>query len=105
MKSVHNSYATSLLHSIYAGAASRVKRLFAEFRSAFLDWQEEAVQLVAEGDSVAGRFRCSGGVALLDQRTYPNGTQASPQHEPNPVRDREPDPRKEHPGQGDKISR
>jgi predicted ester cyclase len=41
-------------------AARRVKRLFAHFRSAFPDWQEETVQLVAEGDSVAGRFRCSG---------------------------------------------
>ena len=41
-------------------AAQRVKRLFAEFRSAFPDWQEEIVQLVAEGDAVAGRFRCSG---------------------------------------------
>ena len=40
--------------------AQRVKRLFAEFRSAFPDWHEEAVQLVAEGDTVAGRFRCSG---------------------------------------------
>jgi predicted ester cyclase len=40
--------------------AQRVKRLFAEFRSAFPDWYEEAVQLVAEGDTVAGRFRCSG---------------------------------------------
>jgi len=38
----------------------RVKRLFAEFRRAFPDWQEEIVQLVAEGDAVAGRFRCSG---------------------------------------------
>jgi predicted ester cyclase len=41
-------------------AARRVKRLFAEFRAAFPDWQEEVVQLVAEGDTVAGRFRCSG---------------------------------------------
>jgi predicted ester cyclase len=40
--------------------ARRVKRLFAEFRLAFPDWHEEAVQLVAEGDTVAGRFRCSG---------------------------------------------
>jgi predicted ester cyclase len=40
--------------------ARRVKRLFAEFRTAFPDWQEEIVQLVAEGDAVAGRFRCSG---------------------------------------------
>ena len=41
-------------------AARRVKRLFAQFRAAFPDWQEEIVQLVAEGDAVAGRFRCSG---------------------------------------------
>jgi predicted ester cyclase len=41
-------------------AARRVKRLFAEFRSAFPDWHEEIVELVAEGDRVAGRFRCSG---------------------------------------------
>jgi predicted ester cyclase len=41
-------------------AARRVKRLFAEFRSAFPDWHEEIVGLVAEGGTVAGRFRCSG---------------------------------------------
>lgn len=41
-------------------AARRVKRLFAEFRSAFPDWQEEIVELVAEGNAVAGRFKCSG---------------------------------------------
>ena len=40
--------------------ARRVKRLFAEFCSAFPDWHEEIVELVAEGDTVAGRFRCSG---------------------------------------------
>jgi predicted ester cyclase len=41
-------------------AARRVKRLFGEFRSAFPDWQEETVELVAEGNTVAGRFKCSG---------------------------------------------
>ena len=41
-------------------AARRVKRLFAEFRTAFPDWREEIVELVAEGNTVAGRFRCSG---------------------------------------------
>jgi predicted ester cyclase len=40
--------------------ARRVKRLFAEFRWAFPDWREKVVQLIAEGDTVAGRFRCSG---------------------------------------------
>ncbi len=38
----------------------RVKRLFTEFYSAFPDWHEEIVELVAEGNTVAGRFRCSG---------------------------------------------
>ena len=42
------------------GVTRRVKRLFAEFRSAFPDWREEIVELVAEGETVAGRFRCSG---------------------------------------------
>jgi predicted ester cyclase len=37
-----------------------VKRLFTEFYVAFPDWHEEIVQLVSEGDTVAGRFRCSG---------------------------------------------
>jgi predicted ester cyclase len=41
-------------------AARRVGRLFAEFRTAFPDWHEEIVELVAEGNTVAGRFRCSG---------------------------------------------
>jgi predicted ester cyclase len=41
-------------------AAWRVKRLFSEFYSAFPDWREEIVELVAEGNTVAGRFRCSG---------------------------------------------
>ena len=37
-----------------------MKRLFTEFRSAFPDWREEIVELVAEGNTVAGRFKCSG---------------------------------------------
>ena len=41
-------------------AARRVKRLFTEFYVAFPNWREEIVELVAEGDTVAGRFRCSG---------------------------------------------
>jgi predicted ester cyclase len=40
--------------------AQRVKRLFGEFYSAFPDWREEIVELVAEGNTVVGRFRCSG---------------------------------------------
>jgi hypothetical protein len=40
--------------------APRMRRLFGSFRSAFPDWREEIVELVAEGDRVAGRFRCYG---------------------------------------------
>jgi hypothetical protein len=40
-------------------AARRTKRLFTEFHAAFPDWREEIVELVAEGDTVAGRFKCS----------------------------------------------
>jgi predicted ester cyclase len=41
-------------------AARRVKRLFTEFYTAFPDWREEIVELVAEGSTVVGRFKCSG---------------------------------------------
>ncbi len=41
-------------------AARRVKRLFTEFYTAFPDWREEIVELVTEGNTVAGRFKCSG---------------------------------------------
>lgn len=37
-------------------AARRVKRLFTEFYTAFPYWREEIVELVAEGNTVAGRF-------------------------------------------------
>lgn len=40
--------------------APRMRRLFGSFRSAFPDWREEIVELVAEGDRMAGRFKCSG---------------------------------------------
>ena len=41
-------------------AARRMERRFAEFRAASPDRHEEVARLVAEGDTVAGRFRCSG---------------------------------------------
>jgi predicted ester cyclase len=46
-----------------------VKRLFTEFYTAFPDWREEIVELVAEGNTVAGRFKCSGthGGEFLDE--------------------------------------
>ena len=40
--------------------AALTKRSFVAFRSAFPDWRMEIGELVAEGDTVVGRFRCSG---------------------------------------------
>jgi predicted ester cyclase len=49
------------VEELFAPRAARlVKRLFMEFYTAFPDWHEEIVELVAEGNTVAGRFRCSG---------------------------------------------
>jgi predicted ester cyclase len=40
--------------------AGPTRRSFTAFRSAFPDWHMEVVELVAEGDTVVARFRCSG---------------------------------------------
>ena len=40
--------------------AEPTKRSFTAFRSAFPDWRMEIAELVAEGNTVVGRFRCSG---------------------------------------------
>lgn len=40
--------------------ARGLTKAFTEFRSAFPDWSQEIVQLVAEDDTVVARLRCSG---------------------------------------------
>ena len=40
--------------------AGQAKQGFTTFRSAFPDWREEMVDVVAEEDKVVGRFKCSG---------------------------------------------
>ncbi len=40
--------------------AEPTKRSFTAFRAAFPDWRMEIAELVAEGNTVVGRFRCSG---------------------------------------------
>jgi predicted ester cyclase len=40
--------------------ARPMKQSFIAFRSAFPDWRMEIAEVVAEGDTVVGRFRCSG---------------------------------------------
>ena len=40
--------------------AEPIRQAFTSFRAAFADWREEIVDMVAEGDKVAVRFRCLG---------------------------------------------
>ncbi len=40
--------------------ARPTKRSFTAFRAAFPDWRMKTTELVAEGNTVVGRFRCSG---------------------------------------------
>jgi predicted ester cyclase len=40
--------------------APKLRRAFTHFASAFPDWRQEVVQLVAEDDVVVARFRCRG---------------------------------------------
>ncbi len=50
-----------LIHQIYTpDMAGPARRWIEPFRAAFPDFSMEIVQLVAEGSTVVGRFRCSG---------------------------------------------
>ena len=53
--------------------AGPVRQAFTSFRAAFPDWREEIVDLVAEGDKVAARFRCSGTFQGEFMGVAPNG--------------------------------
>lgn len=50
-----------------------IRSAFAAFRSAFPDWQEEIVELVAEQDTLVMRLRCSGTFVGDFQGFAPNG--------------------------------
>ena len=50
-----------------------VRQADTSFRAAFPDWREEIVDLVAEGDKVAARFRCSGTFQGEFMGVAPNG--------------------------------
>jgi predicted ester cyclase len=50
-----------VLDEIAAGEFARAaRRWVSPFQSAFPDFQMEVVELVAEGDTVVGHFKCSG---------------------------------------------
>ena len=53
--------------------AEPVRQAFTNFRAAFPDWREEIVDMVAEGDKVAVRFRCSGTLQGEFMGAKPNG--------------------------------
>jgi predicted ester cyclase len=53
--------------------AEPVRQAFTSFRAAFPDWREEIVDMVAEGDKVAVRFRCSGTLQGEFMGVKPNG--------------------------------
>jgi predicted ester cyclase len=50
-----------------------VRQAFTSFRAAFPDWQEEIVDMVAEGDKIGVRFRCSGALQGRFMGAKPNG--------------------------------
>ncbi len=58
---VVNAGDLGVLEALYTPAMARAAaRWIAPFREAFPDFRMEIVQLVAEGDTVVARFRCSG---------------------------------------------
>jgi predicted ester cyclase len=57
----HNTGNMDVFDELFAPElAGQAKQEFAAFRSAFPDWREEIVDVVAEEDTVVGRFKCSG---------------------------------------------
>jgi predicted ester cyclase len=58
---VMNAGRLEVIDELYAPKlAGAAKRWIAPFQASFPDMRMEIVELVAEGDTVVGRFRCSG---------------------------------------------
>lgn len=58
---VINANHPDALDDIAAPALARtLRRAFDQFRAAFPDWHQDIVELVAEGNTVVARFRCTG---------------------------------------------
>ena len=56
-----NSGEMDIVDELFTPELARpTKRSFTAFRFAFPDWHMEITELVAEGNTVVGRFRCSG---------------------------------------------
>ena len=71
---VINGGKLDLLEELFAPElAEPVRQAFTSFRAAFPDWREEIVDMVAEGDKVAVRFRCLGTLQGEFMGVKPNG--------------------------------
>jgi predicted ester cyclase len=61
VEDVINAANPDVLDEIATPALARMlRRAFDQFRSAFPDWHQEIIELVAEGPTVVARFRCTG---------------------------------------------
>ncbi len=71
---VINGGELNLVEELFAPElAEPIQQAFTSFRAAFPDWREEIVDMVAEGDKVAVRFRCSGTLQGEFMGAKPNG--------------------------------
>lgn len=74
VEKVINEGKLDLVEELFAPElAEPVRQAFTSFRAAFPDWREEIVDMVAEGDKVAVRFRCSGTLQDEFMGVKPNG--------------------------------
>ena len=71
---VINGNELDLVEELFAPElAEPVRQAFTSFRAAFPDWREEIVDMVAEGDKIAVRLRCSGTLQGEFMGAKPNG--------------------------------
>ena len=71
---VINGGKLALVEELFAPElAEPVRQAFTSFRAAFPDWREEIVDMVAEGDKIAVRLRCSGTLQGEFMGAKPNG--------------------------------
>lgn len=74
VEKVINGGELDLVEELFAPElAEPVRQAFTSFRAAFPDWREEIVDMVAEGDKIAVRFRCSGTLQGEFMGAKPNG--------------------------------
>lgn len=74
VEQVINAGTLDLVEDLFAPElVEPVRQGFTSFRASFPDWREEIVDLVAEGDKMAVRFRCSGTWRGEFMGTQPNG--------------------------------